>query len=236
MDNYFIKKGYINNPVKSFDVAPDDNYWTPNRLKTSESLQFHVYEHAYTMFKKTKASSVLDIGCGPALKMKNFFLKETAGTDVVLMDQPSVKKLVNGIFPEATFFSVNLEDENFDVGKKFDLIICSDVIEHLSNPDCLLKIIKTHLSKTGIAVISTPDRDMRRGKANLRSPNPDHVREWNYQEFAAYLANHNFEILQHINLPSIRLNKFEMILNKLLYKKFRKATWYPCQTVVARLK
>lgn len=236
MNNYFIKAGYIFNPVKSFDTAPDENYWSPVRMEASENLQYHVYELAYNTFRQTKASSVLDVGCGPALKMRHFFLKESKTADVVLIDQPSVNSIVNRVFPAATFSAANLEDRGFNLGKKFDLVICSDVIEHLSDPDSLLEIIKTHLNKDGLAVISTPDRDMRRGRDNLRSPNPDHVREWNSTEFATYLSHHNFTILKHLNLPSGRLNGFQMFMHRLFHRKIMKTTWYPCQTVVARLK
>lgn len=48
-------------------------------------------------------------------------------------------------------------DGGFDMGRKFDGIICLEVLEHLKYPQKTLKSITEHLSDDGIAVISLPN-------------------------------------------------------------------------------
>ena len=93
---------------------------------------------------------------------------------------------------------------------KSELVVCCDVIEHLVNPDLLLTYIKDRMDVNGIAVISTPERDRLRGKGSNSSPNKYHIREWNFKEFAQYLENRDFEIINHfVQFPlKFGLNQF----------------------------
>lgn len=43
--------------------------------------------------------------------------------------------------------------------EKFDIIICSEVLEHLKEPLDCIKNIKAMLKKQGIAIITTPNRE-----------------------------------------------------------------------------
>jgi SAM-dependent methyltransferase len=82
--------------------------------------------------------------------------------------------------------------------RRFDLIICADVIEHLVDPDVVLRWIRLFSKPTSRIVLSTPERDLRRGRRSLGPPeNLGHVREWNSREFCAYLDSRGFDILQH---------------------------------------
>lgn len=231
VNDFFIKDGYCLNPVKTFDIADSDKYWTEERLKTSEYLQYHVYEFAYRLFTKKHLNSVIDVGSGPGLKTKHFF--ERRGTEVYLLDQPTTKVITDKTFPNASFVTADLS-KPYDLDRKFDLVICADVIEHLENPDILLETLRGLCKENGYIVLSTPDRDMRRGLDNNQSPNPEHVREWNFSEFSNYIRSRDFIIEEHVNLPSIKLNKRQLLLHKLLYKKINKTTWYPCQTLIAK--
>jgi hypothetical protein len=41
MNNFFIKEGYINNPVEQYDL--NQKYWTKKRIKSSKLFQYSVY-------------------------------------------------------------------------------------------------------------------------------------------------------------------------------------------------
>jgi len=230
--SYFIKKGYVCNPVLTYNADETDEYWTERRIKTSQLFQFHVYELARKIFINNHFKSVIDIGAGPGTKM-NFFFNGLADT-MVIVDQPTTEPIARQVCPKATFVAGNLDEEDFATGNRYDMVICADVIEHLGNPDNLLQIIRRHMKKDGLAIISTPDRDMRRGKANIQSPNVQHVREWNTKELKKYLEYHDFEVVQHVNLPLKKINKISFSLSKLFYRKIFKADWFACQAVVVR--
>lgn len=77
----------------------------------------------------------------------------------------------------------------------FDLIICSDVVEHLVNPEPLLRAL---LATGSIIVLSTPDRLVEHGPQHRGpSPNVCHVREWTAEELHSYLAHLGFTIRFH---------------------------------------
>jgi len=66
--------------------------------------------------------------------------------------------------------------------RKFDLVVASDVIEHLADPDALLDNMKTVLDKNGIGVISTPDAGS--FTAWLIGANWHHVNEFHFSLFS----------------------------------------------------
>jgi hypothetical protein len=102
-----------------------------------------------------------------------------------------------------------------------DLIICSDVIEHLKNPEDLLSFISKMNFK--LLVISTPDRDKVQsyhfGRLFNGPPsNREHVREWNSAEFKKLIQDH-FHIEEQFLCKSHRTHSDNL-----------------CQVVVARKK
>jgi hypothetical protein len=54
-------------------------------------------------------------------------------------------------------------------------------------------------------LISTIERDVRRGKSNRRSTKAEHVREWNLDEFGRYLTGQGFEVIEHGTTPAFRM-------------------------------
>jgi hypothetical protein len=89
------------------------------------------------------------------------------------------------------------------------LVICSDVIEHVVDPDVLLGYLRTCTGSGGLVILSTPERHRLRGRNCIRSPNPAHVREWSFGELRRYLEARGFRVRGHfLSLPTrIALNR-----------------------------
>ena len=86
-------------------------------------------------------------------------------------------------------------------------MICSDVVEHLIEPDDLIEFIKK--INFDCLVLSTPDRDIIQQlqmsfgwNVELNGPphNKHHVREWTSNEFGVYIGQH-FNIVEHYCAP-----------------------------------
>jgi methionine biosynthesis protein MetW len=141
--------------------------------KTLEKIEnyYHGYDpvaekRAKTIFsflryeKKTK--KILDCGCGNGLtlnflKLNNF--KELYGVDISSKCLKECRK--KGI---KNLKKVNLEEEKLPYRKNsFDIVICSEVFEHLFNPHIALQEIKRVLKDNGFAIFSFPN------ELNLRS-------------------------------------------------------------------
>lgn len=144
-----------------------------------DEFQRSVYERAREQFDKHELSTVLDLGCGSGWKLLEFFGENpTAGVEV----EPTLSFLKK-TWPDRLWFA------NEEAASYYDLVICSDVIEHVQNPDTILFEILRYRPK--VVVMSTPDREQLPGADPLGPPkNRHHVREWNQREFLQYLQQY----------------------------------------------
>ena len=202
-DAYFIRADYRPRPPRqAVELTPD--YWNPARIRMSRSYQRQVYERARGLLRERGYRSVIDVGCGPATKLIEILgpaARAVVGVDVA----PAIEYCRRTHPGAAEFHVVDLEHPVLALGRTFDLVICSDVIEHLADPDPLLRFLKGLLAPGGLIVLSTPEREALRGTTALTSANPEHVREWNRAELAAYLDDRGFEILDQRLLPPMGL-------------------------------
>lgn len=175
MKNYFIKENYnhrVNNLF--FDDTGFQDEW-----------QSEVYTYARQIADAHNIKSVLDIGTGSGYKlMANFKDFDTLGMDL----EPTVKWL-------STKYKDRRWTDGFTAVIGYDMIIASDVIEHILDPDMLLDLIQKCAPK--LIVFSTPDRSLST-LLDLDGPpyNKSHVREWTMFEFRNYIES-RFNVLDH---------------------------------------
>ncbi|MBK8399869.1 MAG: class I SAM-dependent methyltransferase [Propionivibrio sp.] len=233
-DRYCIKNGYRSNLVQiTLDSDEDNNYWNAERLSLASSFQYDVYRMAVDLLRDRRRGTLLDVGSGPPLKLQE--LLPSTGIAVHLVDQPSTESLAARLLPDASFTGANLESIEINLGKRFDVIVCADVIEHLIDPDSCLAFIRRHIRQDGIFLISTPERDLLRGPEMTYSPHPMHVREWNAREFAAFLGSRGWLVESQHVLPQQRCAKWRRAFGKLRHQLGLTPNWYSCQLAVCRL-
>jgi len=230
MSRYFIKEGYVENECSTtFEGETPGTYWNEKRISLNATSRIYVYHFVRELMEKRNLLRYLDLGCGPALKAKNIIWPITK--DITLIDQPSLRGIVGKSFPEADFIGLDLERDDFQSEIPFDIIVSSDVIEHLSDPNNYLRIIKKNLSEDGIAVLTTPDRDRLMGKTCMRSGNASHVREWNSDEFREYLQDMGFSVRKQFYCPFIPLPGWEYSLSRAVSSVLKTKRWSSCQIV-----
>ena len=176
MNNYCIQKNYIH--------RPDNKHWDASNSK--DKWQNHVYKKCKQIADEYNLNTILDIGCGSAFKLMKYFSNyDTYGCEI----EPALSFIKNK-YPNRKWY----ESDFLTIPKKeIDLIISSDVIEHLPNPDLLIKYIKNFNIK--FLVISTPVRNPM--YENGPPKNETHCREWSVKEFNEYIS-YNFPIIEHI--------------------------------------
>jgi ubiquinone biosynthesis O-methyltransferase len=105
--------------------------------------------------------SALDIGCNMGLCSKmisDFGFKEVLGIDI---DEEYINhakrrfEFSNGTRLE---FKCMYAEKLSEMNKKFDLILCTEVIEHTQEPDKVIESIKNMLTPGGIAIVSLPNK------------------------------------------------------------------------------
>lgn len=232
-DSFFIKTGYRHNLVQAtLDQGDSVDYWNEERLATSKRFQHDVYAQAIQEMSNFSKPKILDVGSGPPTKLSSMLVENSA--KVYLIDQPNTENIAKELMPEANFVAANLEEVDCVLDTQFDIVICADVIEHLVNPDPCLRFIRDHLSPSGLLYISTPERDILRGRDCMHSPHPMHVREWNQEEFQQFLMSRNFEVLNSKILPQERTSIAKNILGRTMMQLGHPPSWYSCQLAVCR--
>ncbi len=185
-DKYCIKKDYISRT----------SYTHYDDRGATDSWQDEVYFAAHQIANTNQFSTIADVGCGSGYKLIKYFSSyQTVGFEI----EPTLS------FLKATYPDRLWESSDFSqplIGRKFDLIICSDVIEHLVDPNELLNWLQGLDFK--LLVISTPDRDrllsrQRNYQSQTGPPvNSAHVREWSFDELKCYIGRY-FDIVDHFH-------------------------------------
>ena len=184
-ENYFIHDDY---QIRTDPQAYDDRH-------CKDEWQREVYEYAQKVFYDHDYFNVVDVGCGSGYKLLKYFRPfKTIGVEI----EPCLTYL-RQTFPDRTWLDAGYLRNVFylrNVVESFvdpDMVVCADVIEHLVEPDGFME----SLAKIDphVLVLATPDRDTLN---NLCGPprNLSHVREWNKEEFAAYVSEF-FKIEDH---------------------------------------
>lgn len=174
---YEIMRGYIHRiVVPHFDDMNNRDEW-----------QKEVYERARDITKANNYKSICDIGCGSGYKLLEYFKEyEITGVEV----EPTLNEL------KKKYPTHNWESFDKMVNKHFDLVILSDVIEHINEPDLFLKELLKKIS-FGKIIISTPDRSLRNSKTAYGPPqNKYHYREWTSPEFKNFISRY-FMVEEH---------------------------------------
>ena len=155
----------------------------------------HVLRYQFSRKNIPLASRVLDYGCGCGYG--SYILAqgghEVVGCDV---DQESIQfSIENYHHPNACF--IRTEDLSYE--KAFDAIVLLEVLEHLEEPETILKRILRKLRKEGTFIISTPDQDVRPFDAKRF---PFHFKHFTKSELTELLDSHRLKVIGKFNQPN----------------------------------
>jgi hypothetical protein len=148
-----------------------------NDLNNTDEWQKEVYEKALEITINHNFKKIIDVGTGSAYKLIKYFNDyETIGYDI-----PKTIKVLKNLYSD------KLWKDDFESVDECDILIASDVIEHLKQPlDLIEFIIKCNPKKI---VLSTPDRELIDTNQNGPPKNQSHYREWNFSEFYEFISD-----------------------------------------------
>jgi SAM-dependent methyltransferase len=111
----------------------------------------------YVLGHKKHFNSALELGCGAG-----YLLNKTNAKTKIGLDIAPIK-----LFKNINYMKINLEKLKINQFSNFDLIICSEVIEHLKNDKLLLKKAHSFLRKNGLLFLTTINKNIREDKSEL---------------------------------------------------------------------
>jgi hypothetical protein len=157
-------------------------------LSSGIVYQPEVYPVAEYLLAATGRSRLVDVGCGIGRKLSQASAPLKLGIDF-----GANLSYCRTTYPDrAEWCEIDLGGEiPGDLAKRIgpeDVVICSDVVEHLRDPRALLGFLRTCFQRGALIITSTPDRIRVRGADHLGPPpNLAHVREWALDEYRALL-------------------------------------------------
>ena len=171
--NFYMNPTYKTNPVAYFDDTELKDEW-----------QNEVYLYAKDIVEQNNYKTVVDFGCGSGYKLIKYFDKH----NTIGIDLPPTVSVLRERYPSKVWQD-NLDPVDCDV------LIASDVIEHMTDPNILLNFIEKCNPKE--IILSTPDRNLHSEVVENGPPrNIHHVREWSFDEFNNYIES-RFNVVNH---------------------------------------
>ncbi|MBI2599757.1 class I SAM-dependent methyltransferase [Candidatus Daviesbacteria bacterium] len=159
-------------------------------------VEIHGFSNAQKkILSLVQGGEVLEIGSSSGYMTREFNKYDNV-VDVIEIDKNNVNNLKN---LARKVFSGSVEDKNIqaNIKKKYDFIICADVLEHLTNPEPVLLFLRNKLKKEGKILISIPNVacwnmrvDLFRGKFDYQESgllDKTHLRFYTYNSFMRLL-------------------------------------------------
>jgi SAM-dependent methyltransferase len=186
----------------------------------------------FNFLKDIKFHSLLDVGCGNGellrlVKQQFPFIKNLAGADfsakVIDDNRLNIKS--------ADFFVLDLE--NGSLQKKFDLVICSEVVEHLNNREAAIRNLSAMVNDGGYLLLTCPT-----GKLYPTEKYFGHVSHPSILEIQKLAEIGDLEIIRFENWgwPFYRLLKMLTNLNPdMAIRKFAKKKYGWPQRLISRI-
>lgn len=190
-------------------IRPDTGRRHKNKYSNKNFLHRLTLERffdvAAEMLKEYTSSSVLEFGCGEGLFLKKLreralIFKNLTGIDLRADALSEAKSL----HPEYTF--INQDLLTWESDRKYELVIASQVLEHLYEPETYLEAL---VRKSSNAIFLTVPfepwfrvMNFLRGRDILAFGNhPEHINWWGKKSFVKFLEPHCEIIEVRVSFP-----------------------------------
>ncbi|MFH1280548.1 MAG: class I SAM-dependent methyltransferase [Candidatus Beckwithbacteria bacterium] len=167
------------------------------------------YQQVLGQIPSNKNLKFLDIGCGDGVLLYLISQKTKAQLFGIDSDSDSLKTAkskVNAKFFQASAYKLPFKTQSFDI------VIASEIIEHLKNPEKMLSEIKRVLKPKGLSLITTPV------KLFPKPEDPMHVQEFSTSDLNNLLTkyfskviiktSHPYLIKKIYTTPWFKINRF----------------------------
>jgi SAM-dependent methyltransferase len=200
-DKLDIKK-YKNNPLFNYYENEYEEYYPGLGIKESKEKAINCAE-----ILDRKFDSVVDIGCGPGVFLKEFIkvakIKKAAGTDLSMF----ILKVAQKQNPKLNFYRADSENLPFK-DKEFELSTIIDVIEHIEHPEKMINEAK-RVSKYVLLKVPLEDCLFMNFQKKFRKVDwkkiMGHINFYNPKSIEKFMEKHGFELIKY-KIPKSKLS------------------------------
>lgn len=197
--DYYARKYYQNPKGTSYTVR-----YTSEEIKYFRLKAALIYRQVLKLRKPSRTGTFLDVGCGEGWLLDCFFKN---GFKVRGIDYSSfaIRKFHPRLVSYFEQGDVNeLLEKYAETGKKSDVIVIANVIEHVLDPVKLLGKIKMLLAPGGLLAIVAPNDFSPLQKYLLRkkivsrkywAAYPDHISYFNKETMMRFLSKQGWDVL-----------------------------------------
>lgn len=177
-----------------------DNYKKHTHSNPIQQMLVENYlKNLVKLLKSVKIESILDAGCGEGFTLNRIQKENVASKYEGIEFNPQSIKIAKSLYPKlnikkATIYELPFKD------KSFDLVMSTEVLEHLEDPRKGLKEL-IRVSKKYI-LISVPNEPFFMGANFIRGKNwsrlgndIEHIQHWTFWQFENFVKQEKVKIL-----------------------------------------
>ena len=183
------------NTLEAYDRVYDSDRFLEEYL-SPERLEF--FDELATIFAPLAPRRVLDVGCGTGHLLRFLVDRmESRPERIVGVDHSEAGiRRARALLPEGTWlvddlFSLRLDED------RFDLVLCTEVLEHLHEPGRAVDVLRRLCAPGGRVAITVPD--------GAQDSWEGHVNFWGEDDLRAFLAPHGLVAIDRIENGAVLL-------------------------------
>lgn len=178
--------------LKMPEIQPTSNFIKhTNNNPVQKLLVNNFYKILVSLAKKTNPETILDAGCGEGFSINQLTINKVGKKLEGVDDSEIALSLGKKLFPYLHFKKGNVYNLPYK-NNSFDLVVCTEVLEHLNNPrKALTEAMR--VSKKYV-IVSVPNEpffmlaNFLRGKNIAHLGNdPGHINHWSFLSFRKLL-------------------------------------------------
>lgn len=193
-------KGRVKSLIIAFVPETTNFQKHQNQNPIQRALIDNFYKTLFKMIKPLKAQSILDVGCGEGFTLKKLEEKKIGKKNEGIDYSKDAIKIGRKIYPHLSLFEGDVYGLKYK-DNSFDLSLCTEVLEHLEDPEKAVSEIKRVTRK--YLVFSVPNEPFFIGANFLRGKylknfgnHPEHINHWTAWGFEKFLRNQGLTVVR----------------------------------------
>ena len=171
-----------------------------NQNPIQKALISNFYNSFFAMLKPLKVTSILDVGCGEGFTLKKLEEKKIGKKNEGIDNSSTAIKIGHKVYPELKLAEGDIYKLKY-ADSSFDLLICTEVLEHLDDPEKAVLEMKRVTKK--YILLSVPNEpffilaNFLRGKYLKNFGNhPEHINHWTFFSFEKMLKKNGLTVVK----------------------------------------